>query len=48
MEGSAAFCDIGETLASGIGGWGHLSRLDVYPVVPEIVHLVGTELRSHA
>ncbi|WP_432874918.1 HAD family hydrolase [Kribbella sp. CA-245084] len=36
-EGFAVFFDIGETLAGGVFEQGHLSRLDVYPFVPDVL-----------
>jgi FMN phosphatase YigB (HAD superfamily) len=41
-EGLAVFFDIGDTLASPVIEGGHLSRLDVYPFVPEVL----TRLRA--
>ena len=36
-EGLAVFFDIGDTLASAVVEGTHLSRLDVYPFVPEVL-----------
>ena len=41
-EGLAVFFDIGDTLASPVFEGGHLSRLDVYPFVPDVL----TRLRA--
>jgi FMN phosphatase YigB (HAD superfamily) len=36
-EGLAVFFDIGDTLASAVVEGGHLSRLDVYPFIPDVL-----------
>ena len=41
-EGLAVFFDIGDTLASPVIEAGHLSRLEVYPFVPDVL----TRLRA--
>ena len=41
-EGLAVFFDIGDTLASPVIEGGRLSRLDVYPFVPDVL----TRLRA--
>jgi FMN phosphatase YigB (HAD superfamily) len=37
MNGLAVFCDIGDTLASAVVEGGHLSRLETYRFVPEVL-----------